>query len=160
MMTNSQPITRPPSRARHPSQFRVGGFTLIEVLVALAILAVALAAGIGLVSQSINTSAGLRDRTLALWVAQDRLREHQLLRDWPSPDTRNGVSTMAGRDWPWQEQVISTAMQQIRRIEIEVQHPQSRDVLAKLTGFLREPPRLPASGESGTSGSSGESEKK
>lgn len=136
---------RHPSPARNRPQPATGvrrgaGFTLIEVLVALAILAVALAAGIGLVSQSINTSAGLRDRTLALWVAQDRLREHQLLRDWPSPDTRTGSTTLGGRDWPWREQVIATAMPKIRRIEIEVQDPQARDTLARLTGFLREPP--------------------
>ncbi len=107
---------------------------------AIAILAVALAAGIGLVSQSINTSAGLRDRTLALWVAQDRLREHQLLRDWPSPDTRSGTSTLGGRDWSWREQVIATAMPKMRRIEIEVQDSAGRGTLAHLTGFLREPP--------------------
>ncbi len=134
------PPCPPVALKRHAIPCRAAGFTLIEVLVAIAILAVALAAGIGLVSQSINTSAGLRDRTLALWVAQDRLREHQLLRDWPSPDTRSGTSTLGGRDWSWREQVIATAMPKMRRIEIEVQDSAGRGTLAHLTGFLREPP--------------------
>ena len=115
------------------------GFTLIEVLVALAALAVALAAAIGLVGQSINTHAALRDRALALWVAQDRLREHQLVRDWPGLTQRSGMSTQGGREWHWREQVLATPVAQIRRIEIDVGDPEGKETLAHLTGFLREP---------------------
>jgi general secretion pathway protein I len=122
-----------------PVRRRAAGFTLIEVLVALAVLSVALAAALGLVGQAINTHGALRDRTLALWVAQDRLRELQLRRDWPALAARTGTSTQGGREWQWREQVRATAMPQIRRIEIEVSERDGRDTLARLAGFLREP---------------------
>ncbi|NDP43784.1 MAG: type II secretion system minor pseudopilin GspI, partial [Aromatoleum sp.] len=54
------------------------GFTLIEILVALAILAVALAAGMRAVAQSSDSATLLKQRTLALWVAQNRLAAAQV----------------------------------------------------------------------------------
>ena len=51
---------------------------MVEVLVALAILAVALAAGFRSVAQSADSATALKARTLALWVAQNRLAAAQL----------------------------------------------------------------------------------
>ena len=56
------------------------GFLLVEILVALAILAIPLAAITRAVSQAIDTTAALRDRSIALWVAQDRLTMHRIER--------------------------------------------------------------------------------
>ena len=58
---------------------RVRAFTLIEVLVALAIVAVALAAGMRALAQSADGASSLKARTLALWVAQNRLANAQLV---------------------------------------------------------------------------------
>jgi len=115
------------------------GFTLIEVLVALAVLAIALAAVMRAVAQSADTAIALRDRTQAMWVAQDRLREHLLQRDWPSPDTRSGVSQFAGREWQWREQVLATPLKELRRIEIDITAVEGKETLARLVGFLRDP---------------------
>jgi general secretion pathway protein I len=115
------------------------GFTLIEVLVALAVLAIALAAVMRVVAQSGDTAIALRDRTQAMWVAQDRLREHQLQRDWPAADTRSGVSQFAGREWQWREQVIVTPLKELRRVEIDISAGEGRETLAHLVGFLRDP---------------------
>ncbi len=115
------------------------GFTLIEVLVALAVLAIALAAIMRVVAQSADTAIALRDRTLAMWVAQDRLREHVLQRDWPSPDTRSGVSQFAGREWQWREQVLTTPLKELRRVEIDITVGDSQETLTHLVGFLRDP---------------------
>jgi general secretion pathway protein I len=105
----------------------------------LAILAIALAAAMRSTGQAIATSTALRERTIALWVAQDRLARHRLARDWPTPDTTDGESDMAGRTWRWREQVITTPEANLRRIEIEIRGPKHPDVLAKLVGLLERP---------------------
>ena len=119
------------------------GFVLVEVLVALAILAIPLTAIIYAVSQAIDTTAALRDRSIAMWIAQDRLTIHRIERDWPSLKTTTGTSEMVGRNWRWQEKVISTPVAQLRRVEIEIRDENRPDVLAKLVGFLRDPQAKP-----------------
>lgn len=119
------------------------GFLLVEVLIALAILAIPLAAITRAVGQAIDTTAALRDRSIAMWVAQDRLTMHRIERDWPTLKTTTGTSEMAGRSWRWQEKVISTPVVQLRRIEIEIRDENGPDMLAKLVGFLRDPQAKP-----------------
>jgi general secretion pathway protein I len=119
------------------------GFLLVEILVALVILAIPLAAITRAVSQAIDTTAALRDRNIAMWVAQDRLTMHRIERDWPSLKTTTGTSEMADRSWRWQEKVISTSVVQLRRVEIEIRDENGPDVLAKLVGFLRDPQAKP-----------------
>ncbi|MFQ5994201.1 MAG: type II secretion system minor pseudopilin GspI [Acidiferrobacterales bacterium] len=115
------------------------GFVLVEVLIALAILAIAMAAIIGAIAQSIDTTAALRDRNVAMWVAQDRLVFHRMRRDWPATRTTTGTREMAGYTWRWQQVVITTPVAELRRIEIEVREGERPDVLARLVGFLRDP---------------------
>ena len=79
------------------------GFTLVEILVALAILAVALAAGMRAVAQSADGATLLKQRTLALWVAQNRLAAAQLETPWPALGSRNGEVVQAGATFVWRE---------------------------------------------------------
>lgn len=129
----SQDIRLHNSRSRLPT----AGFTLIEVLVALAVLTIALAAVMRALSQSIDTSASLRDRTVAMWVAQNRLAMHQVTRDFPAADTTEGEAEMAGRAWRWREQVTPAPGEAaMRRIHIEVRAATGEQPLARLVGFL------------------------
>ena len=130
---------RPTSRMRPRPKPVQGGFTLAEVLVALAVLAIALAAVLGVTSQSIKTTIDLRDRTLAMWLAQDRLTLHQLRHDWPAPDTTSGETQASGRTWYWREQVSSTPQVDIRKVEIDIRADEKKEVLAHLAGYLRRP---------------------
>lgn len=116
-----------------------GGFTLVEVLVALAVLAIALAAVLHAMGQAIDLTAGLRDRTLALWVAEERAALHQLKPEWPSLDTREGTAELGGREWRWVERTASTPVADFRRMDIEIYAAGSRDRLATLAVFLRKP---------------------
>jgi general secretion pathway protein I len=117
---------------------RQQGFTLVEVLVALAVLAIALTAVMRTMAQAIDATATLRERNVALWVAQNRLAEHQMRRDWPAADTMNGDTEIAGEKWLWREQVSTTPEATIRRIEITIRRQaDSEDTQARLVGYLR-----------------------
>ena len=118
---------------------RTRGFTLIEVLIALTVLAIALAAILRTVGQSIDLTVNLRDRQLASWVAQNRLINHQLQRDWPAATTADGTTEMGGREWRWRELVSTTPEPALRRIEIEIRAAGSEQQLARLVGYLEAP---------------------
>lgn len=113
------------------------GFTLIEILVALAIVAVALAAGMRAVAQSADAATLLKARTLALWVAQNRLAAAQLETPWPGVGLREGEAEQARAKFLWRETVSGTPNPAFRKIEITVADPAQPDyALARLIGYL------------------------
>jgi general secretion pathway protein I len=116
------------------------GFTLVEILVALAIVAIALAAGMRALAQATDSASALKARTLALWVAQNRLAAAQIATPWPSLGSYSGEAEQAGARFLWQATVSTTPNPAFRRIDIIVAEPQSPDyALANLTGFLGNP---------------------
>jgi general secretion pathway protein I len=116
------------------------GFTLVEILVALAIVAIALTAGMRALTQATDSAAALKARTLALWIAQDRLAAAQIETPWPALGSYNGEAMQAGATFVWSATVGTTPNPAFRRIEIVVAEPQSPDyALARLTGFLGNP---------------------
>lgn len=113
------------------------GFTLVEILVALAIVAVALAAGMRALAQSADSASTLKARTLALWVAQNRLATAQLADPWPALGSATGESEQAGSRFVWRESVSGTQNPAFRKIEITVAEPGTSDyALAHLVGFI------------------------
>ena len=116
------------------------GFTLVEILVALAIVAVALAAGMRALAQAADGASTLKTRTLALWVAQNRLALAQLETPWPAIGTRSGDALQAGNALLWRETVTATPNPAFHKIDISVTQPQSPDyVVAHLVGYLGKP---------------------
>ncbi|OOZ39168.1 type II secretion system protein GspI [Solemya pervernicosa gill symbiont] len=116
------------------------GFTLLEVLVALSILAVALGALIQSGGQSANTLSHLRDKTLAHWVASNKANELQLANAWPENRTQKGESEPADLEWHWQMAVHPTADRDLKRIEIEVRlNKESDSSLARVVTLLTRP---------------------
>ena len=114
-----------------------GGFTLVEILVALAIVAVALAAGMRALAQSADGASSLKARTLALWVAQNRLANAQLADPWPPAGANDGDAVEAGVRFVWRETVTGTPNGAFRKIEIVVAQPDMPDyALARLVGYL------------------------
>ena len=116
---------------------RSRGFTLIEILVALAIIAVALAAGMRALAQSTDSATALKARTLALWVAQDRLAAAQIATPWPALGNYQGNATQAGAQFQWREAVTTTPNPAFRKIEISVMEPDRPEYqVAHLVGFI------------------------
>lgn len=117
-----------------------GGFTLMEVLVAMGVLAIALGAIIQSVSSNTDHASYLRDRTLAHWVAMNRAVEAQSLNEWPSTGTRNGTEEMAGHQWYWQMAVVDSGVEDVRRLEITVKRDKNnKQSLAFLVALLGKP---------------------
>ena len=121
---------------------RSRGFTLIEVLVALFILAITMAAVSRTAASSIHHVDVLRNHVIADWVAQNRLAMHQARGDYPAPGIQTGEEVQAGQTYRWQEEVIATPNPTLRRIVVSVYDP--KDVnhsLRELTGYLVQFPR-------------------
>ncbi|ABM63137.1 type II secretion system minor pseudopilin GspI [Halorhodospira halophila] len=79
------------------------GFTLMEVLVAVAILATALAAAIRVGSQAAGNTVELRERAYAGWVAENELARIQSgMQPLDGATVRNGSAEMAGMEWDWE----------------------------------------------------------
>ncbi len=113
------------------------GFTLVEVLVAVAVLAIALSAVIGAMAQQAKNAGYLRDKTLAVLVAHNRLAELQLEQELPATGRSDGEVQMSGVEWTWRAQVTETEDPYLNRVDLEVQMSTRPDaVLATLTGFL------------------------
>jgi general secretion pathway protein I len=119
---------------------RAAGFTLVEILVALAILAIAVAAVVTAVSANVSNAAYLRDRTLAHWVAMNKVAEMQVSGDWPAPGTKHGDSLMAAQEWSWQITVSTTDDSDVRRLDVNVYADKDhKDTLATLVAYLGRP---------------------
>jgi general secretion pathway protein I len=116
------------------------GFTLLEVLIALAILAIALAAAVRATSTATDNTTELKSRLLANWIAQDRLAGHIATRSFPSAGESEGVSEQAKLRFRWREDVSQTPNPAFRKIDIRVSPERDEDrVLAHVTGYLNPP---------------------
>lgn len=112
------------------------GFTLVEVLVAVAVLGIALAAILSGMARYADTAVHLRDKTVALWVAHNRLTEIELEANWPEIGKSDGTMEMSGAKWDWQAEVKETPDSRVRRIEVSVRHEDREGELIRLAGFL------------------------
>ena len=119
---------------------RVSGFTLIEILVALAILAIALTAAMRAANVSTESAQETRLRTLATWVAQNRIAEITATRFFPGPGSSNGKGNMAGVEFDWQQTVSTTPNTAFRKLEVQVMRPGTSQSLVTMNAFLVRPP--------------------
>lgn len=99
------------------------GFTLLEVLVALVVLAVALVALTRTASNETENFDALRQRSLAGWVAANTLTDLRLQPGLPATGRNEGSTRMAGRQWRWRTEVKATPSPGIRRFYVSVYEP-------------------------------------
>lgn len=118
----------------------MAGFTLVELLVALAVIAIALGTLVQAgVSQSRNATY-LSERTYTLWVAENVIARIRTDSSLTADGARSGSEEMAGVEWPWRLQVSPTGNGTIRRIEVAVYRPDvDSDPITTLVAHLRAP---------------------
>lgn len=118
------------------------GFTLLEVLVAVSIVGIAMGALLSGFARYADQAGYIRQRTLATWVAHNRMNQLMLEPGWPATGSKEDEMKMAGVEWRYRIEVRSTDDPQLRRIDLRVYAPGVRDIktetpsVAYLTAFL------------------------
>jgi general secretion pathway protein I len=118
---------------------RTHGFTLVEVMVALAIIALSLTAVAAKMARMIDTSNSMQERTFASWIAQNKITELRLANVIPEVTTTSGDLEYANRTWRWRAVVSETGIENLYRVDVEVTSGDSNAVIRKVTGFIGEP---------------------
>jgi general secretion pathway protein I len=119
---------------------RSAGFTLIEILVALAVIAIGTVAVAAAVSGNVSNAAYIQDRTLAHWVAMNKVAELQVAQQWPSTGTERGDSLLASQEWNWEVKVSDTDDPDVRRIDVQVfADREQKQSLATLVAYVGRP---------------------
>jgi general secretion pathway protein I len=112
-------------------------FTLLEVLIALAIVGIGLLALLGTSIENTRVAHGLEARTLAGYVAANEIEELRLAPTWPSLGRSSGHARLGGIRWRWTLHAEHTAAPGILRVRVGVRPAGSRSgALVTLTGFL------------------------
>ncbi len=119
---------------------RSAGFTLLEVLVALVILALALGALIKTAGDHALLVSDLETRTQAFLVAENQLHRLQAAKQWPEASEQKDVLEQGGRRWAWQARFENTADPDLKRVIVDVRLADapgdSGGVQARVIGFL------------------------
>lgn len=109
-------MTKPLSQPRRQPR----GFTLIEVLVALLVFGLIAAAAVGAGSQYVSGYERVRDKTLAGWIADNRISELRLQDQLPSISRNSDDEDYGPFRWRVTTEVKATAEPTMRRIEVSV----------------------------------------
>ena len=116
---------------------RAAGFTLIEVLVAVVILAVALAATSRAAGVATDSALETRQRLLATWAAQNRIAELRARRIFPPATTTRLTSEQGGVSMLLEETVSDTPNPTIRKVDIAVADARAPErVMTRLTAYV------------------------
>jgi general secretion pathway protein I len=124
----------------HTRPARQQGFTLLEILIALAVLAIAMGAIISLASNQTLNAAHLRDKTFAHWLALNKITELQVTDEWPSKGKKEGDEEMGLLEWHWVRTVTDTPDNRVRRVEIAIYRDKTdKNPVTTLNSFLSQP---------------------
>tara|TARA_B100001093_G_C26529887_1_gene885549 strand:+ start:212 stop:652 length:441 start_codon:yes stop_codon:yes gene_type:complete len=115
------------------------GFTLLEVMVALTIVALSLIAVTSSIAQMIDSSSMIRDRTYATWIAQNIITEYRLSATTPSVGETDGEVLFMSRDWNWRAIVEDTGIDNLYRINVQVSLAENENNIRTVTGFIGQP---------------------
>lgn len=115
------------------------GFTLVEVLVALMVVALGLAALMVAVSSAARSGGSLRDKTLAQWIALNRIAEVRLTVNKIAPTNDTGQLEFGNRTWHYDTRYFDTSIATMKRITVRVWAGDTKtpgNPIAEATGFM------------------------
>ena len=120
---------------------RAAGFTLLEVMIALAVFAVVSAALVRNAAVAVRQTTIIEERSLGIWVAENQLSQMRIQvrsdENYPALGTNRYAVNLADRDWEVVVKIAATENADIRRVEVAVSAAQQPDqVVADLAGFL------------------------
>jgi len=136
------------------------GFTIIEVMVALAIVAFSLTAIAASMGQMIDTANAMRERSYASWIAQNKITEMRLANIVPEVTSTSGEVDYAGTEWAWRAVISGTGVENLFRVDVTVSYPGADDGIRTVTGFIGEPIVPGQSNRSWNRGTEGTGERK
>ena len=107
---------------------------------ALAILAIALSAAVRASSVAVDSAYDSKLRTLATWIAQNRINELQtqvaVSKIFPGAAESEGKSMQGGVELAWTQNIAETPNPAFRKFEIKVLRPASTQTLVTMTAYL------------------------
>lgn len=115
------------------------GFTLIEVMVALVIAALAMAGISASISQMADAAITMQQRTYASWIGMNQVTQMRLANVIPEVAESNGEVTYANQDWLWTATVSETGVENLFRVDVAVSLAASGERIRTVTGFIGEP---------------------
>jgi general secretion pathway protein I len=112
------------------------GFTLLEVMFALLIVALTMGAIVETGGYSAKRTAQLTEKTIASWIAQNQVTLYRAKRTWASESSKSGVVEMADSEWRWKMKISTTDEPMLRRLDVDVYLADGSDIKASATGFI------------------------
>jgi len=123
------------------SSFKVkkssSGFTLIEVMLAMAVFAIAGVALLTTADNHFRNMSHLESKMLANWIASNQLVEATLDQTWPPKNNKKGKVELAGKEWFWLQKVTKTTDKNMRAVVIEVRDSENQTLaISSLMTYL------------------------
>ena len=112
------------------------GFTLLEVMIALLVIALGMAAIMNTASDATWKSSHLRTSTIANWVAYNEIAAYRAQRVWNNDRKRTGEVDMANATWEWTMEISDTDDPSLRRLDVEVRLEDEEAVRARVNGYI------------------------
>lgn len=119
---------------------QISAFTLLEVLVALTIIAITLGTIIKTGSDQAANTSYLKQKTIGHWVAVNALNQLLLENKWPSLGKTTDSTEMASHEWHWQREIIKTPSDNTRKLLFTVYSDDDlQHQVSHLTGYVTNP---------------------
>lgn len=115
------------------------GMTLLEVMLALVILASAGLSVMQAASQALNNQSYLQQKTFAMWIASNRMAELKLQQQWPTSSWKRDEVEFAGATWYWRYQGVATGDTNFTALDVEVSTEKDGQALAHIRTYIAKP---------------------
>ncbi|ASJ98737.1 type II secretion system minor pseudopilin GspI [Shewanella marisflavi] len=116
---------------------RATGMTLLEVIVALMVFAIAAVSITKSLGEQMANMPILEERTLAQWVASNQMVDARLEKKFPDLGRKDGSTELAGKEWYWRKEVVKTTDDNFRMIRISVSDDERYNrIIAQVSSYV------------------------